>query len=565
MPDSALDFTPQGTRGMSCVLTTARGLTLLVSGTLDDVDPAFQGEAALTGNRVLTTNVWAFGCAEKERRISRSDERRESLAKQADLHAELACNIADLVERRGDQRRTGWCSSCFEQTEHTKVEAGLKVPIYLCDSCGAATLTCAALHCANMATRGFGAVRLPRFCAEHRHDIPAFARGRERIGELSDAEAFLQFEKANLAQVGRMGVAALAAAGAMTGIGLAAAPLVGGALGSLVGGYSGAAATSYGLALLGGGAVASGGLGMAGGALVVGAAGGALGGGLGASIASAYSREDKSFRIEKLTDGTGVPVVVCSGFLTENGQGWGDWQRIITERYPDSPVYRVHWGAQELKGLGIALGGGGGKFMVHHLIKGAAKHAAKDAAKVLGPLGGAMIVADAAKNPWLRARRRANKTGATLADLLARTEGGEYVLVGHSLGARAMICAAQALATSRGVSRIREMHLLGAAIGADGDWARLDEAVSGMVFNYHSRADKVLKFLYPAAQGGQGAAGLNGMKTSRPGIENTDVTQEVKAHSDYAKVLRLRGPAPVGDVIPAPRQPHAARATAGNN
>ena len=53
---------------------------------------------------------------------------------------------------------------------------------------------------------------------------------------------------------------------------------MGGALGTLVGGYSGAAATSYGLALLGGGSLAAGGFGMAGGAAVVGVVGGGLGG-----------------------------------------------------------------------------------------------------------------------------------------------------------------------------------------------------------------------------------------------------------------------------------------------
>ena len=58
---------------------------------------------------------------------------------------------------------------------------------------------------------------------------------------------------------------------------LVAAPAIGGAVGSLVGGYSGAVASSYGLALLGGGSIASGGLGMAGGTVVVTALGAALG------------------------------------------------------------------------------------------------------------------------------------------------------------------------------------------------------------------------------------------------------------------------------------------------
>ena len=71
---------------------------------------------------------------------------------------------------------------------------------------------------------------------------------------------------------------------------------------------------------------------------------------------TAYLRDDKSFRIEKLRDGAGTPVLVASGFLSEisdDESGWGAWKQIITERYPKAPVYRVHWGAKELRDLTI--------------------------------------------------------------------------------------------------------------------------------------------------------------------------------------------------------------------
>ena len=131
-----------------------------------------------------------------------------------------------------------------------------------------------------------------------------------------------------------------------------AAPAIGGALGAYLGGYSGAAASSYGLAFLGGGSLATGGLGMAGGTAVVSVVGGGLGGVRGASVANAYLREDKSSHIEMLQGGQGVPVIVCNGFLSESGKGWGEWKKMVSGRYPDSPVYRVHWGAKELKDLG---------------------------------------------------------------------------------------------------------------------------------------------------------------------------------------------------------------------
>ena len=72
-------------------------------------------------------------------------------------------------------------------------------------------------------------------------------------------------------------------------------------------------------------------------------------------------RSDKSFRIQKLRDGEGPAVLLASGFLTEGDTGWGSWRRIIDQRYPGSPVYRVHWGSKELKNLGSLAAVGVGK------------------------------------------------------------------------------------------------------------------------------------------------------------------------------------------------------------
>jgi hypothetical protein len=391
-----------------------------------------------------------------------------------------------------------------------------------------------------MATRGFGAVRIPRYCAEHRRDLPSFARGSDRINDLSDYADLLKFEKRNLAKTTKVAGTALVAAGAMTGVGLMAAPLIGGIVGTTIGGYTGAAATSYGLAALGGGSIAAGGFGMAGGTAVVAAVGGSLGGVIGAGLTSSYVSEDKSFMIEKLKDGSGVAVVVCSGFLTENKFGWGDWERVITERYPDSPVYRVHWGAEELKDLSAVLSGNLGKALAASGLKKAALKASKQAAKQVGPIGGALVFVDLVKNPWWRARERANKTGAIVSDLIARTAMDEVVLAGHSLGARAMLCAAEALGTEESAPTVREVHLLGAAVSAKRDWSALNGAVERFVYNYHSREDKVLKFFYALAQVGDKAAGGSGMATKLKKIKNVDVTRQVPGHSDYCKELSLK-------------------------
>lgn len=541
VPESKIAFTPVGQRGMRVTLRTRLGWELAAEGALDAQRPTYAGAERLVGNKIVSVNLWAYACAEKERRIRKNPEIRLELEKQAHAHAEVVCNVADLVDKLGRERRVGWCSACFERTEHRGVEAGgLSTPTFLCQGCGAATSPCLALRCPNMATRGFGSIRVPRYCAEHRHDLPSFEHGTDRIGDLSDYAELLRFRKKNLARTTKtVGTAALAA-GAMTGIGIAAAPLIGGFIGTTVGGYSGAAATSYGLALLGGGSVAAGGLGMAGGTAVVAAVGGGLGGVMGLGLSSAYVGQDKSFAIEKLKDGRDVAVVVCSGFLTEGKHGWGDWERIVTERYPASPVYRVHWGSRELNDLAFVLGANTGKFVASSFIKRAAAMASKSAAKVASPITSAMIIVDLVKNPWWRARERANKTGAIVADLIARTEMDGVVLVGHSLGARVMICAAEALGTKISGPTVGEVHLLGAAKDADDDWSRLDAGVQHRVFNYHSKRDKVLRFFYAIVEAGDVAAGYAGMSTKRKKIENVDVTKQVADHSAYCKSMSLR-------------------------
>lgn len=541
MPKSMIDFAPVGRRGLRVVLRTERGWTLEAVGDVDEQVPALQGAEKLERNDVVAVNLWAYGCAEKERRLTRSSPLRLELEKRARSHSELACNVADLVDKVGSGTREGWCSACFKYAEHSKVEGSLSVPTYLCGQCGAATSTCAAPRCDNMATRGFGPVRIPRYCAEHRHDIASFTGGAARLGDLTDFEDLLVFDKRNLAKTTKLAGTILVTAGAMTGVGLMAAPLIGGFIGTTVGGYSGAAATSYGLALLGGGSVATGGLGMAGGTAVVAAAGGGLGGVLGASLTNAYVGQDKSFSIEKLKDGPDVTVIVCSGFLTEGKSGWGDWERIVTERYPDSPVYRVHWGAEELKDLATVLGMNVGKAGATMFVKKAALRASKSAAKVAGPIGGGLIFVDLVRNPWWRARERANKTGAIVSDLIARTDLDEVVLIGHSLGARAMTCAAEALGTNKSAPAVREVHLLGAAIGAVGEWAPLNHAVQEVAYNYHSREDKILRFFYTVAQGGDKAAGCTGMVTKMKLIKNVDVTSQVgREHSGYCKKVSLK-------------------------
>jgi hypothetical protein len=520
---------------------------MTLTGAIGELEPLIDDDAYadFSGNRALVTNAWAYARFTFDAVNLPNEEEQKAAAKRAEAHRAEAAWIAeladDLIDDPASDRRHGWCSACFAPHHHRKVNRPTGQPsAYLCVGCGSPTVPCLGPGCSNMAVRQPGAMKALRYCAEHRHEISGFAKADRGMGALEDYRDFLKYERANLSRTTKLvgvGIAGLALGAPAAA---AAAPAIGGAIGVLAGGYSGAVATNVGLAILGGGSIASGGFGMAGGTFVITALGSGLGGAMSASVLNSYVREDKSFHIEKLRDGRGVPVIVCNGFLSESGRGWGEWENIVTTRYPDAPVYRVHWGAKELKDLGLLVGGGFAAGAGGAAFAGVVAQAAKAAAQKVTPIAPAFIAANLVQNPWTVAKKRAEKTGVILADLLARSNATSYVLVGHSLGARAMVVAAQTLGTKPGGPTLESVHLLGAAIGREGDWHTLTTAVSEAVYNYHSVHDNVLKILYAAAELGEKAAGLGGFTPEVLKLKNVDVSADVKDHSGYHPAVILQ-------------------------
>lgn len=519
-------------------LRSPLGYKLVVTGTLEVVEPEIDGHEPMLGNPALVHNTWAYAKHETLAKESSNEKEKKSHLNQAKAHAEAATGIAELAESLGPVVRRTWCSGCLTMSDHKKVEReGLGVPICLCTSCGSPTLKCALPTCDNMAVRKLGAIRVPQFCAEHKHEIPSFSRAHDKVKRLEDYSELLEYEGANFSRISRITLASTAAAGAVATGGILAAPALGGVVGSLAG-YSGAAASSYGLAFLGGGAISAGGFGMVGGTYAVAAMGAALGGALGTSVTNAYVSEDKSFRIEKFIDGPGTPVIVARGFSTEKDRNWASAMDAVEARYPNSPIYRLHWGSKELNALGVLLIKNLGVKQVMGVAAGFAARASK-AAK-LGPLAPIILTTDLLKNPWHTAKVRADRTGVALAGILAHTELDNVILVGHSLGGRAMITAAETLATSKSGPSIDQIHVLGAAEGQGSDWRLLNGSVSDKVHNYYSTNDGVLKYLYTTAQAGSTAVGFKGFQTSYANIADHDVSDTVGGHSEYFTKVALK-------------------------
>lgn len=534
-----IEYAPKGTHGFRVALETGDGHVLAIDGEVgqDDVRE-ITGDAALVANPSLVANLWGYASQEHQRRRARNDGKRRAFEKEARKHRKTAQVIADLIVRGEGAASRAWCSGCFNKSDHVRV-TGTKVPVYLCGSCGAPTVRCAVPGCTNHASRGAAVLTGPKYCAEHCHEVPSFERVTSRLTSISDYEEWLSFDKTNAKRVTQVAGLTVVGGAVVGPMALVSAPAIGGGVGAMSG-LTGAAATSHGLATIGFGPIAAGGLGMAGGTAIITATGTALGGVLGGVMTTAYVGSDKSFKIIKLRDGEGHPVIIASGFLTESKSHWGTWRRLIDERYPNHPVYRVHWGTKELKALGSLLAGAAGRQAFQRVAEGAAKRAAKGAN--LGPLAAVLGAFDLGKNPWSVAKSRAAMTGVVLADLIARSDEGPYILVGHSLGARVMATAAEALSTKNdeGVSPyLADVHLLGAAIGHKGPWGALNDSVSGTVYNYWSTNDRVLSHAYSVAQVGQKAAGAVGLAGKWPRIANRNVSQQVKGHSDYFATVSL--------------------------
>lgn len=533
-----IEYRPRGKTGYTCRLFGDETVDVTVS-LLDGVHRIEAAPEDLPLHAAVNA-LQRYAGHEFDARRTSSKEKRNHHQEQAAAWRTVAEGVTELLEDLGEKSEAGWCSDCLTESMHRLARKKTKFGTrrYICVNCGSPTGRCDVPRCKKFADRGGGPSESARFCAEHGHEIPSFTRLEEDVDSLDGYLDWLDFDSFNAKAYSSVAAATVAGLAVVAPLALVAAPAIGGMIGAYSG-LAGAAATSHGLAVLGGGSIAAGGLGVAGGTLVVTAAGAGLGGVTGASVAAAYVRSDKSFAFEKLADGGEVNVIFANGFLSEKKTGWGGWRRIITERYPDAAVYRLTWGAKELKSLSM-LAAPAATQLTSSTAATLAAQATKKAGSLLGPLGAAFGGASLAGNPWHVARTRASMTGAVLADAIVRANLRNVVLVGFSLGGRVMTATADALATRSDAPRIQSMHLLGAAVGTKRDWQAMLPAVDGKIHNYYSTNDKILGAIYRAAEAGTKAIGSEGIPSKSKQVQNVDVSKDVKGHLDHVKVVSLR-------------------------
>ena len=448
--------------------------------------------------------------------------------------------------------RRAYCSWCFHSVSHERVRRSrVGRDEYRCGRCHGRTYKCR--WCENMA-RGrpdpAGEALVDRIktgwnrelCAEHAGEIASFETVRTRVKDLADYRVILDRHRRDLRKLGKQAMFAAGSIALFAPIAMQSAAAVATSMGAR--GLLGRAITGTAIKSLSGSALRNASLaaigrrfGVKGGVTLLTTAGAALGAIEGVATANAYFGEIDGFTIRKLRQGSGAAILFIDGFLTQQEDQSAPWQRGTAIAYSENPLYSVTWESKRLADLGYLVGSSGSRSAIGFFVR---RHATKGIADFSSPIPWATFASRLTRNPWHTAMSKAQTTGYLLAELIARTENPEgFTLMGHSLGARVVYYALEAL-SGTGREVVCDAYLLGAAVGAGSpdSWRKASSCVRGTIYNCHSERDAVLRHLYRGANAFLSQpAGLGPIDASESSIRNVDVTDLVAKHTEYKAQL----------------------------
>lgn len=240
----------------------------------------------------------------------------------------------------------------------------------------------------------------------------------------------------------------------------------------------------------------------------------------GSNALSRKSSNDVDYSLIKIKEGHGEAIIFIDGFLSEKKNNREDWESQLKEIYPDNPWYYVEWEADNLKAIGKQLGG----VIVSRVIAGRVMASAT-------PVGLPLLTLSLVKNPWSKAYNNAKLTGELLGASII-TKEKEFILCGHSLGARVIYYALVYLVNNN-KKVIKDVHLLGGAVdNKNGNWHMAKEGVYGSINNYISLNDKVLSRMYKVGTAFMSnPIGINNIDIEE--VNNIDVSHIVDSHTTY--------------------------------
>lgn len=231
------------------------------------------------------------------------------------------------------------------------------------------------------------------------------------------------------------------------------------------------------------------------------------------------TKEDQLNLVE-IKPGVGAPVIFIDGFLTEEKDNTEDWESQLKDIYPHNPWYHLVWESKNLKAIGTQISlQVGGRLLAGRVLASAT------------PIGWSLFAYSLVSNPWTKAYAKAKTVGATLGAAIAEREE-DFILCGHSLGARVIYHALSHLATEE-KQNIAEVHLLGGAVSnRQQNWQAVTSCVQHGINNYTSDNDRVLSTLYKLGTAFTSQPiGISNIEVE--GINNIDVSHLVNGHTEY--------------------------------
>ncbi|UKZ75476.1 hypothetical protein TrVFT333_003162 [Trichoderma virens FT-333] len=363
----------------------------------------------------------------------------------------------------------------------------------------------------------------------------------------ADAEAAKRRQQNKVSRFWKVGLASVAGAAVIGVTGGLAAPLVAGAIGSVLGGVGlGGVASFLGIFWMNG--------------ALVGTLFGAYGAKMTGEMMDNYAKEVEDFRFLPLKEEvtTDVPenltkeqkeqrrlrvTIGINGWLNSEDDIKKPWRILST----DTEVFALRYEMSVLLSLGTAL---------NDLVRSFAWTAFKAEVikrTVLATLWAALwpiqvlAVASNVDNPFNRANNRSRKAGQLLADALINKVQGErpVTLMGYSLGATTIHACLQSLAERHAFGLVDTVVIIGTPAPSDpAHWRAIRPVVSGKIFNVYSENDMVLGFVYRMHSLALGVAGLQPIKGVN-GIVNVDLSESVSGHLRYpsltGEILRKCG------------------------
>ena len=245
------------------------------------------------------------------------------------------------------------------------------------------------------------------------------------------------------------------------------------------------------------------------------------------AMAAQREKQQVQESIRLMRDGDAPCVVTISGFLNEErgrDEETTAWRRV-PEVFPGRAWAHLYWMSQDRRTLMQRLG------LAALCLLGPA-----GSLPFVGGLGMRLAMSAAAStraaSVWVDALAHSRQAARSLHAALALGAHGEYVVLGHSLGGRVAFELLRLHAADPGAYALAEVHLLGAALGADpGKWDFLGASPATRIYNYYSRNDFVLRRLYKL--GTLGSRAMGARPVGVPGVTDVDVTDLVGDHSEY--------------------------------